>query len=297
VTEGAAVSLIRYDVVDGTIARVVLDRPDARNAQSLRLLYELDEAFQRAAADDAVRVVILSGEGPHFSAGHDLKEGGPTNTRFDEAPVGLAAGIGKPDLDGIWAREDEAYFGLCQRWRALPKPTIAQVHGKVIAAGLMLAWSCDLIVAADDTIFQDPVAGVGIPGVELFAHPWELGPRKALEVLYTADAWTAEEAHSRGMVNHVVPRDELAGFCLDLARRIATKSPFALRLIKEAVRRTLASQGQDDALRAAFYLHQLAQAQSIFVEGFGDLSGLPAELQRHWAPVRERIEHTTERTS
>lgn len=291
-------SFIRYEVVDGTIARLVLNRPEARNAQNMRLLYELDEAFRRAAADDDVRVIVLSGEGPHFSAGHDLKEGGPTNNNFEETPVGLAAGLGKADLDGIWAREDEAYFGLCQRWRAIPKPTIAQVHGKVIAGGLMLAWCCDLIVASDDTLFQDPVAGVGIPGVETFAHPWELGPRKAMEVLYTADAWTAQEAHRLGMVNHVVPGDQLAEFCLDLARRIATKSPFVLRLIKEAVRRTLSSQGQDEAFRSAFYLHQLAQAQTIFVEGFGNLSGLPEELQRHWAPLQDRAaDNGTERTS
>ena len=104
----------------------------------------------------------------------------------------------------------EIYLEMCERWRNLPKPTIAQVQGKCIAGGLMLAWVCDLIIASDDATFKDPVIDFGICGVEFFNHPWELGIRKAKE-FFTADEITAQEAASYGMVNRVVPRDELAG--------------------------------------------------------------------------------------
>ena len=85
-------------------------------------------------------------------------------------------------------READAYLGLCRKWRDLPKPTIAMVHGGCIAGGLMLAWVCDLIIASEDAFFADPVVRMGIPGVEFFAHPWEVGVRKAKELLFTADA-------------------------------------------------------------------------------------------------------------
>lgn len=289
-TEVQAPSTVRFDVPAPGVGRITLARPEARNAQSFQLLYQLNDAFNAAMRDPAVKVVILAGDGPHFSAGHDLKEGGPTSLKLlDEAPVGSGAGLDASGIAGIYAREDEAYLGLCERWRRLPKPTIAQVHGKVIAAGLMLAWSCDLIVASDDAVFQDPVVGLGVSGVELFSHPWELGARKAKEFLMTADAWTAEEGHRLGMVNHVVPRADLEAFTVDLAKRIANKPAFALSLVKEAVNNTLDEQGMSRSLRSAFHLHQLSQAQAVVVDGLGDLSGLPPELQGHWKSVQERV--------
>ena len=130
----------------------------------------------------------------------------------------------------------EVYLGMCRRWREMPKPSIAMVQGACIAGGLMLAWVCDLIVAADDAFFADPVVRMGIPGVEYFAHPWVLGPRFAKEVLFTGDRFSAERAYEVGMVNRVVPRAELA-------RRprsswpdeIAEMPPFGLALAKRAV--------------------------------------------------------------
>ena len=160
--------------------------------------------------DDAVKVIILAGNGPHFSAGHDLRPAGKNAAGVDFPPVGTWGGFAEPNAHGRFAREQEIYLQITRRWRNLAKPTIAEVHGKCIAGGLMLAWACDLIVASDDAEFCDPVVTMGVCGVEWFVHPWELGPRKAKEFLFTADVWSAEEAHRLGMVNHVVPRAELS---------------------------------------------------------------------------------------
>jgi len=98
---------------------------------------------------------------------------------------------------------------MCRRWHDIPKPTIAAVQGKVIAAGLMLMWVYDIIIAADDASFRDMTVEFGVNGVEWFNHPWEFGIRKARELLFPGDAIEASEANRLGMVNHVVPADEL----------------------------------------------------------------------------------------
>jgi enoyl-CoA hydratase/carnithine racemase len=107
------------------------------------------------------------------------------------------------------AREEEIYLGFSERWRNIPKPTIAEVHGKVISGGLMLAWPCDLIVAADEAEFTDNVVSTGVNAVEFFNHPYEFGFRKAKELLFTSAALSAADAERIGMVNRVVPRAEL----------------------------------------------------------------------------------------
>ncbi len=156
---------------------------------------------------------------------------------------------------------------MCRRWRNIPKPTIAQVQGRVIAGGLMLAWVCDLIVCSDDAMFCDPVVGMGVCGVEYFAHPWEVGARKAKEMLFTADWIAAQEAHRLGMVNQVVPRERLEAEVLELGKKIATKPVMALKLAKEAVNQTLDAQGQWTAMQAVFGLHQLAHSHNSQVYG------------------------------
>ena len=195
-------STIVYHVAD-QVARITLNRVDVRNAQDKAMLYELNEAFDLAAQDDDVKVIVLDANGPHFSSGHDLAD----QASMDNfQPVSNWGGFGKPGTEGYQAQEEEIYLGLCWRWRNLPKPTIAQVHGKVIAGGLMLIWVCDLIIASDDATFSDPVVAFGVNGVEYFAHPWEMGPRKAKELLFTGDKINAEEAKALGMVNHVWQR-------------------------------------------------------------------------------------------
>lgn len=259
---------IRYELLDsGTIARIVLDRAEVRNAQDRQLLAELNRAFDEAVRDDRVKVVILAGDGPHFSSGHDLTDyprwaENPSDVTGGgaDAPVNVAGGFDKPGAEGYLAFEEELYFRMCRRWHDLPKPTIAQVHGKTIAAGLMLMWVCDLIVASEDALFADPTVGFGVNGVEWFAHPWELGPRRAKELLFTGEYLTAAEARQAGMVNRVVPRDTLESETLALAAKIATKPSFALRLAKTSVNQTLDAQGFWTAQQAAFNLHHLAHA-------------------------------------
>jgi enoyl-CoA hydratase len=256
------VEKVLYEVCEPRIARITLNRPGSRNAQDTELLYALNAAFDRAAQDDEVRVIVLAANGPHFSSGHDLREhNGDAEKIFAEmyrhARVGTWSGFREKGAEAPFAREMELYFGFCERWRNLPKPTIAQVQGKVIAGGLMLVWPCDLIVASEDAMFQDNTVAMGICGAEFFAHPWELGIRRAKEFLFTSEWLTAHQAEAFGMVNRVVPREELAERTLELARSIARKSSFALKVTKEAVNLAQDAQGRQSAMRGAFGLHHM----------------------------------------
>ncbi|GHE79421.1 enoyl-CoA hydratase [Amycolatopsis deserti] len=258
---------IRYERPAEKVARIVLDRPEARNAQSMRMLYELNDAFDLAAQDDSISVIILAAEGPHFSAGHDLRETDALRVVTDHRRIGTWCGFGCAGAESQMAVEKEMYLGLSERWRNLPKPTIAAVQGKVIAGGLMLVWPCDLIVAAEDALFQDNTVAMGVSGAEFFNHPFEVGVRKAKEMLFTADFLTAAEVHRLGMVNHVVPGDELESFTLRLATRIAEKPLFALKLAKEAVNVAQDNQGRATAMQTSFAYHQLCHSHNQQVHG------------------------------
>jgi len=244
---------------DGAVAVLTLNRPEARNAQNVPLLEELDRAFDEAARDPSVKVIVLKANGPHFSAGHDIS---PENAKYFTSRMDMSAGA-----SGLYAWESENYLGMTRRWRDIPKPTIAAVQGKCIAGGLMLCWPCDLIVASEDAQFSDPVVRMGVGGVEYHGHTWELGARKAKEMLFTAQSVTAEEARQLGMVNHVVPREELEKKTMELAQRIAQMDAFALRMAKQAVNRTLDSMGQWTAMQAVFDMHHLAHCQSRMTQG------------------------------
>ncbi|MFI7455101.1 enoyl-CoA hydratase [Nonomuraea sp. NPDC049714] len=247
----------------GPVALVTMNRPDYRNAQNSAMTYALDEALYRATADDEVKVIVLAGAGEHFSAGHDIG----TPERDAHLSFERRAGlwwdhVGKDGADSRLARESEVYLGMCRRWRELPKPTIAMVQGACIAGGLMLAWVCDLIVAADDAFFADPVVRMGIPGVEYFAHPWAMPPRIAKEFLFTGDRMPARRAYEVGMVNQVVPREELAARTLALAERIAAMPRLGLALAKKAVNQAEDLQGLHAGLDSVFGLHHLAHAHN-----------------------------------
>jgi enoyl-CoA hydratase len=277
---GAYETLV-VDRPDPAIARIVMNRPEARNAQNLQMTYDLNAAFDDAVQDDTVKVIILAGAGPHFSAGHDLRATTKNEAGIDFPPVGAWGGFREPGAHGRMAREQEIYLQITRRWRNLAKPTIAEVHGKCIAGGLMLAWACDLIVAADNAEFCDPVVTMGVCGVEWFVHPWELGPRKAKELLFTADSWSAQDGYQLGMVNHVVPASELSDFTLQLALRIAAKPAFALKMTKEAVNRSVDIMGQPAAIDQAFALHQLCHAHNL--QEFGmivDPTGLHPSVRK-----------------
>jgi enoyl-CoA hydratase len=257
-----ALQTIHYDVVEpgpNGIAVVTLDRPDSRNAQNKRMTYEMNAAFDDAARRSDVKVIVLQADGPHFSSGHDLRD---TESHRDFDLVSTHGGYGREGQEGHMAWEEEVYFQMCWRWRNIPKPLVAAAQGKTIAGGLMLLWVADIIIASDDALFSDPVVGMGVNGVEYFAHPWEFGARKAKELLFTGDWVTAEQARELGMVNHVVPAADLRSFTMSMAGRIAQRPSFALKLAKESVNQTLEAQGQWTALRAAFTNQHLAHAHN-----------------------------------
>jgi enoyl-CoA hydratase len=248
---------VLYDVEDA-VGVITLNRPEAANAQNIDVLKELDWAWQQADLDPDVKVIVLRSNGKHFSAGHDM--------RYIDTldPVEVAR---RSDVESHYDWETRGYFHFAKAWREVPKPSIAAVQGKCIAAGLMLCWPCDLIMAADNAEFSDPVAYMGICGVEMHAHTWELGARKAKEILFTGDSVTAEEAHQLGMVNHVVPLDELLPATMALAGRIARQDAFALRMAKRAVNQTLDIQGYSAALEHGFDIHHFGHARARTVTG------------------------------
>jgi len=266
-SEAGVFEQIRYEQPAEGVARIMLARADIRNAQNKQMLYEMDRALNVAMHDDAIKVVIIGADGPHFSSGHHLKD----RSRIGDygPPIMGVGGYRRPGQEGHMAMEQEIYIGFCWRWRNMPKPTIAQVQGKAIAGGLMLVWPFDLIVAAEDAQFSDPVLAFGVNGHEYFVHAWEVGHRKAKEMLFTGGAISAQEGKELGMVNHVVPNAELTGFTLDLARRIAKQPPFGLKLAKLAVNQSLDAQGMYNAIHSAFGLHHLGHANSRILHQMG----------------------------
>lgn len=271
---------IAVDLPAPQIARITLDRVEARNAQNATLLYELNAAFDEAARNDAVKVIILAANGPHFSAGHDLDMSSFPSQMARWDPVGTWCGFTCKGAEGRMGIEKELFLGLSERWRNIPKVTIAQVQGKAISGALMLIWPCDVIIAAENAQFCDNTATLGVAGAEFFNHPWELGVRKAKELLFTSDFFDAHEARRLGMVNHVVAADQLENFTLDLARKIASKPMFALKAIKEAVNAAQDAQGRASAMTTSFALHQLTHSHNEQLYGLPiDPTGLPPELQ------------------
>ena len=250
---------ILYEVKD-RIATLTLNRPEVANAQNAALLDELDAAWTRAAEDEDVQVIVLRAEGKHFSAGHDLKDRWP-------APNEIT-------LEWIYRAENRRYLEYTLRWRNVPKPSIAAVQGRCIAGGLMLCWPCDLIVASEDALFSDPVVTMGIGGVEYHGHTWELGPRKAKEILFTGRPLTAEEAEKAGMVNRVVPRAELDDTARELAEQIAQMPAFGLRQAKRAVNQTQDVQGFYAAIQSVFDVHQTGHGNALSVSGYPILAKL-----------------------
>jgi enoyl-CoA hydratase len=270
---------------DGRIVRIKLDRPATRNAQNRGLLVELNEAFLEAESDDAVRVVILGGTGPMFSSGHDLG----SKEQLENVTLGpnqhISAGINGGSRDGTEKRmlqEWHYFYQNTLRWRNLRKITIAQMHGPVYAAGLMLMWACDLIVAADNTVFADVVGHrLGMCGVEYFGHPWEFGPRKAKELLLTGDSIDAEEGFRLGMVSKIFKLEEVDERTLQYAQRIAERPTITSLLIKESVNQTVDNMGFYNALQACFTLHQLNHSHWAALND-GYAAGLPEQGVPDW---------------
>jgi enoyl-CoA hydratase/carnithine racemase len=237
---------VRHET-DGPVATITLNRPQAANAQSTQLIEELDACFDRIEADDEIRVVVLAAEGKHFSAGHDLKE-------ILAGEEHWAAKRATPE--GKLEHEQVMYWDKLVRIRDFPKITIAAVQGTCSAAGLMLACMCDLIVAADDAKFSNPVLRMSGVGVELLVEPWELGARKAKEFLFCSLTLDAAEAERAGLVNRVVPRADLLGTAQEMAAQAALVPPITARAVKDTINHTLDVQGQRESWRYHFMVHQ-----------------------------------------
>ncbi len=238
---------------DGRIANITLNRPQYRNAQSRRLLEELDDALGQAVDDHEVRVIVLRGAGEHFSSGHDLGTA-------DE----LADREARPYPDGFLGEQRRSWelnVANTLRWRDLAKPTIAAVQGFCIYGGFMIASAMDLIVASEDARF--------LPAhTQYFSVPWDLGPRKAKELLWKAEFMSAAEAEEWGLVSHVVPRDELDSFANDLATQIARQDPFVASMVKRSVNEMQDHMGFHTSISAAHATYmQIQSAGKVVPKG------------------------------
>ena len=273
---------VRYENPAPKVARIVLDRADKRNAQGTVMTYELDAAMRRACQDDTVSVIVLSAEGEHFCAGHDLSMTEPAAAPEGDR-VTLWGQYDAPGWEGLYAREREVYLEITERWRNAPKPVVAAVQGSVISGGLMLMWMADIIVAADDARFRDNTGSdMGVPGVELFNHPFELGVRRAKQFLFTGGWLSAHAAAAAGMVNEVVPRADLESRTLALAEEIARTDRFTLKLIKDSVNAAQDAMGRGAAMKTAFANHQIGHLQNMLLHGFPiDVTKLPESVQKH----------------
>ena len=244
----AAYQHIRYE--PGRVARVVLARPDQRNAQSATLLQEVDRAFAEAVADPDVRVIVLSGEGEAFSSGHDLGTAEQVAWREAQPPP-------RTQVEGHFTYSWDHFVDMSLRWRDLPKPTIAQVHGWCIFGGWLVASAMDLVIAADDARFLTAL-------LQYFPLPFDVGPRKAKELLFDSHEVSAQEALELGFVNRVVPRADLEAETAALADRIAGNNPFFLRMAKLAVNQAQDAMGFRTAIQGAhshYLLSQLANTE------------------------------------
>lgn len=273
---------VRYETPAPKVARIVLDRPDKRNAQGTVMTYQLDAAMRRACDDEAVSVIILAASGDHFSAGHDLSMTEATAAPLEQRTT-LWGDYGGSGWEGMYTREREVYLEITERWRNAPKPVIAAVQGSVISGGLMLMWMADLIVAADDARFRDNTGSdLGVPGVEFFAHPFELGVRRAKQMLFTGGWLSAQVAAAAGMVNEVVPRTELESRALALAEEVAQTDRFTLKLIKASINAAQDAMGRTEAMQTAFANHQIGHLQNMIRYGFPiDITRLPDSVRKH----------------
>jgi len=246
---GTADEVVRYEVT-AAVATVTMNRPEAANAQNTALIDGIDAAFDRADADDEVRVVVLAGAGKHFSSGHDLK------AILGPEPDAWAQMRATPE--GKFRHEQVMYVERCRRIHDFRKPTIAAVQGKCVAAGLMLACMCDIIVAADDASFSNPVLRMSGAAVELLVEPWEMGIRQAKEFLLAAEEIDAAEAWRLGLVNRVVPRADLAPSAQALAERIALVPPVTAQVVKDSINHVAELRGKSASWKYHFMAHHWA---------------------------------------
>jgi enoyl-CoA hydratase len=246
---------ILYEV-DRGVCTITLNRPEVRNALSFELIRELNQAVKAADDDPDVRCIVLAGAGNTFCSGHDLSAQGLTDY------VSMA-----PNLECLWELEEDYYLqqhGL-DIWYT-DTPTIARVQGSAILGGFVLANVCDIVIAADNAIFWVPALRMHNMGAEVLMEPWVMGHRKAKEFLFTGGQIDANEAYRVGMVNRVVPLDNLEEATMEMATTIAMQPPTALKLAKRAINKTLDMQGFRNAVEHAFLLHVIGHGTQTFQE-------------------------------
>ena len=251
---------VRYERT-GPVARVIIDRPERRNAMSFTVMRELDEALALARADDQVRAVVLTGAGDRaFCAGADL--GGIADATASAAHD--ARGLLPAVFRSLWT---------------LGKPTIARVRGYALAGGFGLALACDLVVAADDAVFGTPEIDVGLwPFMISVPLLRAMSPKHALDLMMTGRRVDAHEAAALGFVNRVVPVDELDAAVDELASVLASKSPLIMRWGRDSFYRVL-DMAADDALA---YLHAMLTVASNSEDAAEGVSAFAEKRAPRW---------------
>jgi enoyl-CoA hydratase/carnithine racemase len=242
---------------DGKVGVVTLNRPQARNALNLELLTDLHAALERLDADPAVHVVVLTGNGPAFCAGADLKE--------------TARGLAENDF---WSRYERATksMGVHALLPRMRKPVIAAVNGYAVAGGCGLAMSCDLVVASDQAQFGYPEVGRGLVAAMVMVTLSRLvNRRQALDLLLTGRRVPAAEALELGLINRVVPHDELMARTLEYAEVVAGNSPSALRVTKYLLRQ-VSELDSDRAIEYARDVNQMIRQTADARRGVADFS-------------------------
>jgi len=220
----------------GAIGEIKLNRPDKLNAIDGEMLDGLDAALDKAAADDGIRVLLLSGEGRAFSAGFDLDTG---SAAANESQV------------EFMRRELQRDFDLIMRFWDFPKPTVAAVHGYCLGSSMEITAVCDITIAAEGTRFGAPEVRFG-SGIVCMILPWIIGQKNARELLLTgSDKIDAHRAESFGLVNRVVAADSLLQEARGIAEEIALNDPLAVRLTKKAINRSVEISGLRQALDEA----------------------------------------------
>jgi enoyl-CoA hydratase len=228
------------------VRRITLNRPEKRNALNHPLRGQLLQALREGDADDAVRVQIVRGAGPSFSAGYDLGGG----NEGEEMPFYTPAG------EGQWPRHvTESWMSI---WD-LAKPVIAQVHGYCLAGGSELATGCDLVYVAEDAQMGYPAVRFGVP--DMHFHAWLLGMRKAMEMMMTGDSISGVEAVELGWANRAFPVEELDARVVEIATRIAKMPPDIVALNKRIVHRGMEMMGLRTAIRVGTELCALGTHQ------------------------------------
>ncbi|MEB4212157.1 enoyl-CoA hydratase-related protein [Mycobacterium sp. 94-17] len=257
---------------DGPIARIILNNPNAANAQTSEMVHSVDAALDDAQYDYDIKVVIIKANGKGFCSGH--------------VPTGAYPEF-KAELDAsgkVWRSAAQLFLWPVLKLWEFPKPLIAQVHGYAIGGGTTWALIPEITVCSDDAWFQMPlVPGFGLPGAETMFEPWVfMNYKRAAEYLYTAQRLTAAEALDFGLVNRVVPADELEATVEALAAKIAKAPLITLQATKSGIIRAWETMG--------FRTHQQASNDlQAMVTGSKEFQQFVAELMKKGSKPSERI--------